>query len=78
MNSDRMNIDDALYQRIQDDLVDSFDEELEMEVDDQVLDAKSPEAYTAKIDRSRGEGGKVHIELTGRWLDAKCAPDDED
>jgi hypothetical protein len=42
------------------------------------FDAKSPEAYTATIARSRGEGGRAHIELTGRWLDAKCAPDDED
>jgi polyphosphate kinase 2 len=57
MGSNRTEIDDALYQRIQDDLVDSFDEELEMEVDDQVLDARSPEAGraggTAKIDRHR-------------------------
>jgi polyphosphate kinase 2 (PPK2 family) len=47
--------DDALYQRIQDDLVDSFDEELELEVDDRVLDARSPQAppegEDAKADR---------------------------
>jgi polyphosphate kinase 2 len=42
VNSKRTDIDDALFQRIQDDLVDSFDEELELEVDDRVLDAKSP------------------------------------
>jgi polyphosphate kinase 2 len=57
MGTNRTDIDDALYQRIQDDLVDSFDEELEMEVDDQVLDARSPEAGraadAAKIDRHR-------------------------
>jgi polyphosphate kinase 2 len=57
MGSNRADIDDALYQRIQDDLVDSFDEEIEMEVDDQVLDARAPEAGradgAAKIDRHR-------------------------
>jgi polyphosphate kinase 2 len=57
MDSNRTEIDAALYRRIQDDLVDSFDEELEMEVDDRVLDARSPEAGTAaggaKIDRHR-------------------------
>ena len=41
------------------------------------FDAKSPEAYTATIDRG-AEGGKVHIELTGHWLETTCAPDDED
>jgi polyphosphate kinase 2 len=49
-------IDDALYQRIQDDLVDGFDEELEMEVDDRVLDAKSRSPQPtgdAKAERQR-------------------------
>jgi polyphosphate kinase len=47
MQSNRNGIDDALYQRIQDDLVDSFDEELELEVDDRVLDACAPDAPPA-------------------------------
>ena len=40
--------------------------------------AKSPESYTATIERSPGEGGKVQVELTGRWVATKCAPDDDD
>ena len=47
---ERTQIDDALYQRIQDDLVDSFDEELELEVDDRVLDARAPGARPADAD----------------------------
>jgi len=48
MDPDRAGIDDALYRSIQDDLVDSFGAGLEMEVDDQIRDAKSRET------RSRG------------------------
>jgi hypothetical protein len=40
--------------------------------------AKSREAYTATIERSQGEAGKVHVEMTGRWVESKCAPEDED
>ena len=51
------DMNDALYQRIQDDLVDSFDEELEMEVDDRLLDERSaqgpPADDEAKLDRRR-------------------------
>ncbi|MET0216871.1 MAG: polyphosphate kinase 2, partial [Burkholderiales bacterium] len=47
MNAKRTEVDDALYQRIQDDLVDSFDEELELEVDDRILDARSPRTSTS-------------------------------
>ena len=47
MNAKRTDVDDALYQRIQDDLVDSFDEELELEVDDRILDARSPRTSTS-------------------------------
>jgi polyphosphate kinase len=32
--------DEALYRRLQDDLIDGFDEELELEVDDRLLDAE--------------------------------------
>jgi hypothetical protein len=42
------------------------------------FDSKSPDAYNAIIERSQGEGGKVHIELNGHWVEAKCAADDED
>jgi polyphosphate kinase 2 len=42
MDPKRPALDDALYQRIQNDLVDDFDEELELEVDDRVLDAGAP------------------------------------
>jgi hypothetical protein len=41
------------------------------------FDSKSSESYTATIERSQGEAGKVHIELTGHWVETKCA-DDED
>ena len=47
MNTKRTDVDDALYQRIQDDLVDSFDEELELEVGDRILDARSPRTSTS-------------------------------
>ena len=36
------------------------------------FDAKSAESYTGAIDRMQGEGGKVHVEMTGRWLGAAC------
>jgi polyphosphate kinase len=57
MESKPSDMNDALYQRIQDDLVDSFDEELEMEVDDRLLDERSaqgpPADAEAKLDRQR-------------------------
>ncbi len=39
--------------------------------------ASSREAYTATIERSQGEGGKVHVEMTGRWIESKCVADDD-
>jgi hypothetical protein len=36
------------------------------------FDAKSAESYTAVIDRQNGDRGKVHVEMTGRWLGAAC------
>jgi hypothetical protein len=36
------------------------------------FDAKSSESYTAVMDRMQGEGGKVHMEMSGRWLGAVC------
>src|SRR5262245_10069343 len=48
---------DALYLRIQNDLVDSFDEELELEVADRVLAGRAPGARSgdgeAKLERHR-------------------------
>lgn len=35
------------------------------------FDAKSSESYVATMERAQGEG-KVHIEMTGRWLAATC------
>lgn len=36
------------------------------------FDAKSTESYMAVLDRQQGDGGKVHVEMTGRWLGAAC------
>ncbi len=36
------------------------------------FDAKSAESYSGVMDRVQGEGGKVHVEMTGRWLGAAC------
>ena len=40
--------------------------------------AKTPESYTATLDRAQGEGGKVHVEMSGRWVTAVCTEADED
>jgi polyphosphate kinase 2 len=44
MHASRPDIDDELYRRIQEDLIDSFDEELEMEVDDAPPDVRPSRA----------------------------------
>lgn len=36
------------------------------------FDAKSSESYTAVMDRTQGEGGKLHVDMSGRWLGATC------
>lgn len=36
------------------------------------FDARSSESYSAVIERVQGEGGKAHIEMSGRWLGAEC------
>ena len=36
------------------------------------FNAKSAESYTAVIDRMQGQGGKVRVEMTGRWKGAAC------
>ncbi len=39
--------------------------------------AKTPETYTATMDMAQGEGGKVHVEMSGRWIAAACSEADE-
>ena len=53
MKANPTQLDDALYARIQDDLVDSFDEELELEVDDRTPGAKSPPATDGQLPRQQ-------------------------
>jgi hypothetical protein len=36
------------------------------------FDATSAESYTGVIDMARAEGGKVHIDMSGRWIGATC------
>jgi hypothetical protein len=36
------------------------------------FDATSNERYTGSIDMTRGEG-KVHVDMSGRWIGATCA-----
>lgn len=42
------------------------------------VDATSAESYTASLDVSRGERGKVHIDMSGRWIGAICKKSDAD
>jgi hypothetical protein len=35
------------------------------------VDATSNERYTGSIDTTRGDG-KVHVDMTGRWIAATC------
>ena len=35
-------------------------------------DAASAQSYVASMDRTDVEGGKVHIEMSGRWLGETC------
>ena len=53
MKPNPTQLDDALYARIQEDLVDSFDEELELEVDDRTPGAKSPPAADGRLPRQQ-------------------------
>jgi hypothetical protein len=41
------------------------------------LDAASAERYTGSIDMLRGDG-KVHVDMSGRWLGATCKEGDDD
>ena len=36
------------------------------------LEAKSAENYVGSIDITQAEGGKVHVDMNGRWLSAVC------
>jgi len=36
------------------------------------FDATSPEQYSGVIDMKQDTGTKVHVEMSGRWLDATC------
>lgn len=36
------------------------------------FDATSAEAYTGSIDVLQGEGGRVHVDMSGRWTGATC------
>lgn len=40
--------------------------------------AKTPESYTATMDRAQAEGGSVHVEMNGRWIAAACSEADDD
>ena len=42
------------------------------------IDASSSEAYTGSIDMAQGEGGRVHIEMSGRWTGPTCKKGDDD
>ena len=64
MDSNQIGINDALYQRIQDDLVDGFDEELELEVDDRVLETRAPDARSGN-DETKLERHRYFRELFG-------------
>ena len=36
------------------------------------VDATSAESYTASMDISQAAGGKVHVDMSGRWVGATC------
>jgi hypothetical protein len=38
-----------------------------------VIESPSPERYVGHIDVTIAEGGKVHVDIKGRWLGASCA-----
>lgn len=37
------------------------------------FEAPSPERFTGSVDVTLAEGGKVHLDIQGRWLGASCA-----
>src|SRR5262245_34439182 len=53
MTGSRSGIDAAVHRRLQDDLIDGFDEELELEVDDRLLDTQPLQSDDAKAARRR-------------------------
>jgi hypothetical protein len=38
-----------------------------------VIEAKTPESLAASMDVVQSGGGKVHVDIKGRWLGASCA-----
>ena len=38
-----------------------------------MIETKTPETVVAVMDMTRGTGGKVHVDIKGRWLAASCA-----
>ena len=38
-----------------------------------VIEAKTPESLAASMDLVQSSGGKVHVDIKGRWLGASCA-----
>jgi polyphosphate kinase 2 len=55
--------DDALLQRLQDDLIDSYDEELELELDDRALEAYAGEGGAHRSDEYRENRQRYFREL---------------
>ena len=37
-----------------------------------VFEAKTPETVTGTIDQTRGDSGKLHVVISGKWLAAGC------
>lgn len=37
-----------------------------------VMEAKTPETIVGTIDQTRGESGKLHVDIAGKWLAAGC------
>ena len=37
------------------------------------FEAPSPERFTGSVDVTLADGGKVHLDIQGRWLGASCA-----
>jgi hypothetical protein len=42
------------------------------------FDASSADAYSGSVDVTQGEGGRVHIDMSGRWTGATCEKGDDD
>ena len=38
-----------------------------------IIEAKTPDSIVAVVDTAQGSGGKIHVDIKGRWLGASCA-----